>query len=623
VLFERRHRHGDVERAFAAAAVVVGETFRHARLSASPLEPRGVIARWEGDALTVWMGTQVPHIVRDALARAFRLTERQVRVIVPDTGGGFGQKMHVLPEDLAVAAAARLIDRPVRWTETRRENLASASQAREARVEIEVAADAHGILLGLRARIWSDAGSQHIYPLTASLEPMGTATILPGPYRTPAYAYDVLAVATNKPPLGAYRGVGMTMGVFVMERALDLCADRLGLDPAEIRRRNLISRDEYPFSSAAGFVYDSGDYPRALAMALDLAGYERLVRERDAARRHGRLLGVGIACYTEYTGMGGETYRGRGMVHVPGPEAATVSIAADGSVAVHVSFPSQGQGHATTAAQLVADRLGVPIESVHVLQPDTSIAPPGTGTFASRGAVAQGGAVDGAARKVRVALIAMAAAALEASPADLELIGGRVSVRGVPGRNLSVADLARIAHSAAPGARPGARTLEATEVFDPPGPTFSGAVHVASVEVDPETGRVTVRAYALVEDCGPVINPLIVEGQIHGAVAQGIGEALDERLVYDEEGQLLTGTLMDYALPVAAALPDFAVGHLETPSPLTPGGYKGMGEGGTIGAPAAIANAVADAVRPLGIAVTALPILAEALCKRGGAAPRT
>ena len=619
VLFERRHSHGDVERAFAAAAVVVKETFRHARLSASPLEPRGVIARWEGQALTVWTGTQVPHIVRAALAQAFGLAERQVRVIVPDTGGGFGQKMHVMPEDLAVVAAARLINRPVKWTETRRENLAAASQAREARVEIEAAVDARGVLLALRARIWSDAGSHHIYPLTASLEPMGIATILPGPYRTPAYAYDVLAVATNKPPLGAYRGVGMTMGVFVMERALDLCADRLGLDPAEIRRRNLISRDDYPFASAAGFVYDSGDYPKALDLALDLAGYERLVRERDAARRHGRLLGVGIACYTEYTGIGGETYRARGMVHVPGAEAATVSIAADGSVDVHVSFPSQGQGHATTAAQIVADRLGVPIESVRVLQPDTEAAPPGTGTFASRGAIVQGGAVEGAARKVRVALIAIAAAALEASPADLELTGGRVSVRGVPGRGLSVADLARIAYSAAPGARPDAQALEAREVFDPPGPTFSGAVHVASVEVDPETGRVTLRAYAVVEDCGPVINPLIVEGQIHGAVAQGIGEALDERLVYDEDGQLLTGTLMDYALPVASALPDFAVGHLETPSPLTPGGYKGMGEGGTIGAPAAIANAVADAVRPLGIAITALPILPEALRRRGAA----
>jgi carbon-monoxide dehydrogenase large subunit len=320
--------------------------------------------------------------------------------------------------------------------------------------------------------------------------------------------------------------------------------------------------------------------------------------------------------------MGAETYRRRGMVHVAGPEAATVSIAADGSVDVHVSFPSQGQGHATTAAQVVAARLGVPIASVRVMQPDTDTAPPGTGTFASRGAIVQGGAVDGAAKTVRAQILAFAAAALEASPADLELTEGRVSVRGVPGRGVTVADLARIAHSAAPGGRPDARALEATEVFDPPGPTFSGAVHVASVEVDPETGRVTVRAYVLVEDCGPVINPLIVEGQIHGAVAQGIGEALSERLVYDEEGQLLTGTLMDYPLAVASALPAFAVGHLETPSPITPGGYKGMGEGGTIGAPAAIANAVADAVRPLGIAITALPILPEGLGRRGEAARR-
>ena len=450
---------------------------------------------------------------------------------------------------------------------------------------------------------------------------MGTATILPGPYRTPAYAYDVLAVATNKPPLGAYRGVGMTMGVFVMERALDLCADRLGLDPAEIRRRNLISRDDYPFSSAAGFVYDSGDYPTALAMALDLAGYERLVRERDAARRHGRLLGVGIACYTEYTGMGGETYRAAGHGARAGPRSGHRLDRRRRQRAMF-TCPFRPRAKGMPRPPLRSWRIGSACRSSRCASSSRTrtTAPPGTGTFASRGAIAQGGAVDGAARKVRVALVAIAAAALEASPADLELTGGRVSVRGVPGRGLSVADLARIAHSAAPGARPDARALEATEVFDPPGPTFSGAVHVASVEVDPETGRVTVRAYALVEDCGPVINPLIVEGQIHGAVAQGIGEALDERLVYDEEGQLLTGTLMDYALPVASALPDFAVGHLETPSPITPGGYKGMGEGGTIGAPAAIANAVADAVRPLGIAITALPILPEALRRRGAAA---
>ena len=607
VLFRRSHSHGDVDGAFARAAVVLSETFRHGRCSASPLEARGLVASWEGERLTVWTGTQAPHIYGAALACAFRLPEGHVRVIVPDTGGGFGQKMHVLPEDVAVAALARVAGRPVKWIETRRENLAAASQAREGSVDIEAAADRDGVLLALRTRVVSDNGAYHIHPLTAALEPPGTASIIPGPYRTPAYAWEALAVATNKPPLGAYRGVGMTMGAFVMERTLDLLAERLGLDPAEIRRRNLIPRDAYPFRSAAGFVYDSGDYPKALEMALELAGYERLKRERDEARARGRLLGVGISCYTEYTGMGSATYRQRGMVEVPGPEAARVSVEADGTVRCLLSFSSQGQGHATTAAQIVADELGVPLEQVVVVQPDTDETPEGSGTFASRGAIALSGAAGVAAITLRKKALDLAGGLLEASPADLVLNGARVSVRGMPDRGVSLAEVARAA---------GTASLEVTERFDPPGPTFSGAVHVASVEVDAETGRVMVRRYAVVEDCGPVINPMIVEGQVHGAVAQGIGEALGERLVYDGSGQLLTGSLMDYALPAAADLPSFTLGHLETPSPLTAGGHKGMGEGGTIGAPAAIANAVADAVKPLGVRVTSLPILPEVLVSR-------
>jgi len=620
VLFSRRGSQGDVDGAFAAAAHVVRETFHHARCSATPLEPRGVIARWDGQTLTLWIGVQTPSLIRTGVARAFGLPEEHVRVIVPDTGGGFGQKMYVMPEDLAVAELARRTGRPVKWLETRRENLAAAAHAREQRVEIEAAADPAGTLLALRVRVFSDAGAYHIYPLTGALEPLGTASILPGPYRTPAYAFELTALATNKPPTGAYRGVGMTMGAFVMERTLDLVADRLGLDPAEIRRRNLIPREAYPFTSATGFVYDSGDYPKALEQALTLADYERRKREREAGRRSGRLLGIGIACYTEYTGMGSETYRRRGQVDVPGHETARVEMAADGSVNCHVSFPSQGQGHATTTAQLVADELGVPLEAITVHQPDTATAPGGSGTFASRGAIAQRGAAAAAAATVRQKLLAIAGGLLEASSADLLLRDGRVIVRGMPDRGVSIAELARRAHELAPQGRPAgmAPGLEATERFDPPGATFSGAVHVASVEVDPETSRVSVRDYVVVEDCGPVINPMIVEGQIHGAVAQGIGEALGERLVYDESGQLVTGTLMDYPLPVAGALPSFTVGHLETPSPLTPGGHKGMGEGGTIGAPAAIANAVADAVKPLGVTVTTLPILPEDIRPRVG-----
>jgi carbon-monoxide dehydrogenase large subunit len=614
VLFERGHQHGDVDAAFGQAAVVLVQTFTHARCSAAPLEPRGLIAAWEGDALTLWTGSQVPHILRGAMARALRVAPDRVRVVVTDTGGGFGQKMHTMPEDVAVAAAARRIGRPVKWVETRRENLLAAPQAREARVAIEAAADASGRLLGMRARIHSDAGAYHVHPVTASLEPMGTASILPGPYRVPAYAFEVAAVATNKPPIGAYRGVGMAMGAFAMERALDLLAHRLGLDPAEIRRRNLIGPGDYPFTSGAGFVYDSGDYPRALETALELIGYERLARERDAARGRGRLLGVGLSCYTEFTAIGSETYRRRGMVEVPGDEAATVAIAADGAVTCRASFPSQGQGHATTMAQLVADQLGVPVEGVTVLQPDTASCPAGTGTFASRGAAAAAGAVGGAAAALRGRLLALAAEALEASPADIEIRGGRASVRGVPDRAISVTELARRAHAEA--AHDAGRRLEVTQAFDPPGPAFSGAVHAAAVEVDADTGSVSVRRYAVVEDCGPIINPAIVEGQVHGAVAQGIGEALGERLVYDADAQLLTGTLMEYALPVASAVPEPRLRHLEIPSPLVPGGYKGMGEGGTIGAPAAIANAVADAVRPLGVAVTSLPIRPEHLTAR-------
>ena len=607
VLFRCGGSHGDVNGAFARAAVVLRETFRHGRCSASPLEPRGIVASWEGRRLTVWTGTQVPHMVRSGLARALDLREDHVRVIVPDTGGGFGQKMYVLPEDLAVAALAKVAGRPVKWIETRRENLAAASHAREGRVEIEAAADEEGVLQALRARVVSDNGAYHIYPLTAALEPPGTASIIPGPYRTPAYAWEALAVATNKPPLGAYRGVGMAMGAFVMERTLDLLAGRLGLDPAEIRRRNLIPRDAYPFTSAAGFVYDSGDYPKALEMALELASYDALKRERDAGRERGRLFGVGISCYTEYTGMGAATYRHRGMVEVPGPEAARISVAPDGTVRCLLSFPSQGQGHATTAAQIVADQLGVPLEQITVSQPDTDETPEGSGTFASRGAVAQRGAAGSAAAMLKTKVLDLAAGLLEASPADLVIHGGRVTVRGMPDRGVTLAEAARAA---------GSTRLEVTERFDPPGPTFSGAVHVASVEVDAKTGRVTVRSYTVVEDCGPVINPMIVEGQVHGAVAQGIGEALGERVVYDESAQLLTGSLMDYALPTTADLPSFTLGHLETPSPLTPGGFKGMGEGGTIGAPAAIANAVADAVKPLGVRVTSLPILPETLISR-------
>ena len=618
ILFQRRHRQGDVDGAFARAPIVLRQTFEHGRCAPSPLEPRGILADWDGDALTIWSANQAPSIMRTALADALGLPHAQVRIVSPDVGGGFGLKMQVFPEDVAVAALARRLGRPVKWLEERRENLAAASQARAQRTAVEIAAAADGTVLALRSRVMSDNGAYHAYPTTGVLEPLGTASIMPGPYRITAYEFEALALATHKPPLGAYRGVGMTMGAFVAERMLDLVAERLKLDPADVRRRNLIPREAYPFTSATGYTYDSGDYPKALEEALAAVEYDKLRREQEAARAEGRLVGIGIACYTEYTGMGSAGFRRRGAVEVPGIEAATVTVDADATVRCALSFPTQGQGHATTIAQIVADRLGLALEDVRLQRVDTAESPRGSGTFASRGTVAMLGTAAVAADRVGDKLRALAAHRLEAAAPDVELAGGRAFVRGFPDRSIALAEITRIAYSPPRGGLPDglAPGLEATVYCDLPGPTFSGAVHVAVVEVDPGTGRVTVRRYALVEDCGRVINPLIVEGQIHGAVAQGIGEALLESVVYDDDGQLLTATLMDYALPRADDLPLIEIGHLETPSPITPGGVKGMGEGGTIGAPATIANAVADAVRHLGVQITTLPIRPESLLGR-------
>ncbi len=624
ILFERRHRQGDVDGAFARAAVAIRETFEHGRCAPSPLELRGILADWDGEALTVWSPHQAPSLLRTALADALDLPQARVRIVSPDVGGGFGLKMQVFPEDVVVAALTRRLGRPVKWLEERSENLVAASQARGQRTMVELAAAADGTVLALRSRVMSDNGAYHAYPTTGVLEPLGTASIMPGPYRIAAYEFEALALATHKPPLGAYRGVGMTMGAFVTERMLDLVAERLSLDPADVRRRNLIPREAYPYTSATGYVYDSGDFPKALDEALAAVDYDTLRREQRAARDTGRLVGIGIACYTEYTGMGSAGFRRRGAVEVPGIEAATVTVDPDATVRCAVSFPTQGQGHATTIAQIVADRLGLALEDVRLQRVDTAESPRGSGTFASRGTVAMLGSAAVAADRVGDQLRALAAHRLEAAAADVELSGGRAFVRGFPDRAIALADIARSAYSPPLGGLPGgiAPGLEATVYCDLPGPTFSGAVHIAVVEVDPATGRIAVRRYALVEDCGRVINPMIVEGQIHGAVAQGIGEALLESVVYDDGGHVLTATLMDYTLPRADDLPLLEISHLETPSPLTPGGVKGMGEGGTIGAPAAIANAVADAVRHLGVQITTLPIRPDSLLQRSARAER-
>jgi carbon-monoxide dehydrogenase large subunit len=433
---------------------------------------------------------------------------------------------------------------------------------------------------------------------------------MPGPYRVPAYAYTTMAVATNKCPAGAYRGVGMTVGVFVMERLVDKAAAALGLGPDEIRRRNFIGAAEFPYTAASGLVYDSGRFAETLAAALEASGYAGARQEQARRRAEGHKIGIGIASFVEYTGMGSITFARRGMQDVRGSDSATVLVDAAGAARVSVSCPSQGQGHETVFAQLAAGELGLDPAAVTVVQPDTDAVPAGSGTFASRAVVAGGGALIQAAVEVKKKAVALAARLLEASPDDVAAADGRFFVRGSPERGLTWAEVARAAHApgrAGPslGAGPG---LEASSTYDPPPAAFGNGAHVAMVEVDPETGRVAILRYVIAEDCGPMLNPMIVEGQTHGGLAQGIGEALTEEVVYDGDGQLLTATFMDYLIPTVMEVPapgHVRIVHLETASPSTVRGFKGMGESATIGAPACLANAVSDA---LGQPVDALPM---------------
>ncbi|HLW60127.1 MAG TPA: xanthine dehydrogenase family protein molybdopterin-binding subunit [bacterium] len=608
VYFRAAYVHGAVDEAFAGAPVLVRGTFRHQRIAGGPLEGRGIVAAWDArERLTVWACTQVPHILRRGLARFLDLRESQIRVVAPEVGGGFGPKMHLYPEDLVVCAAAHRLGCPVKWVEDRRENLLTMTQAREQVIEAAAVADRGGRILAVRAEIVGDAGAYSVFPLTAALEPMGTAQIIPGPYRVPAYAYTAMAVGSNKPPVGAYRGVGMGIGVFVMERLIDKVAAAIGADPIEVRRINFIRADEFPHTSPTGLVYDSGRYEDTLDAALAAFRYTDAREEQARGRSEGRLIGIGVSAFTEYTGMGSTTFARRGMTDVRGDDSARIVVDDAGHVRAHPSCPSQGQGHETVFAQLVAAELGVDPAQVTVVPVDTDLTPEGSGTFGSRAVIAGGGALRRAAEEVNAKAVAIAARLLEAAPRDVIADRGRFAVRGVRGRSVAWAEVARAAHApAAAGLLPSVEMgLEATASYDPPPAAFSNGAHLALVEVDRHTGRVAVLRYVIAEDCGPLVNPLLVEGQIHGGLAQGLGEAFLEEVRYDDAGQPLTATFMDYLLPAAVETPSVKMVHLETPSPFTAGGFKGMGESATIGAPACIANAVSDA---LGRSVDALPI---------------
>jgi aerobic carbon-monoxide dehydrogenase large subunit len=584
VVFARAISGGDPDGAFRQAAVTIDVAMEQPRLAAVPLECRGAVAAYDAghDRIEVWLSTQTPHAAKARIADALGIPRDHVRVVAPDVGGGFGAKGSLYPEEVLVAYLARRLARPVKWVEDRAENLKVMTHGRGQRARIRAAAAADGTVLAVEADVYADLGA---YCLAATaVIPALTPLVGLGAYRIANTRYRVRGVVTTKAPTGPYRGAGRPEAAYYIERVMDLLAARLGIDPAEIRRRNFIAA--FPYSSPTGLMHDSGNYPALLDRALAMAGYAR-ERAEQAKRRSqgGRPLGIGLSTWIEMVG-GGELW-----------ETGAVRLDAAGQLTVFTGSSPHGQGLATAFSQIAADALGVTPEVVSVVHGDTEAIPDGVGTFASRSLSIGGSAVAEAAQQLRRKIVAAAARLLEAAPADIVLANGAAGVRGAPRRTVTLSEIAK---SAAPsdGLRhdlPAA--MEASVRFTSPRPMVPSGAHIAIVEVDPETGSVTVLRYTAVDDCGRVVNPMLVEGQVHGSLAQGLAQALYEQVVYSGDGQLLTGTLLDYAVPTAADLPPIATGSLESPSPLNPLGAKGIGESGTIGAPPAIVNAVADALR--------------------------
>ncbi len=612
ILYQTRLTAGDVERALSAGRVWE-RTFTTGRHTGVPLEPRSMIADYEPAtrALTVWISTQVPHMMQAVLADLFGLREPRVRVIAPDVGGSFGIKIHVYQDDMAVCALALTLGRPVKFVASRRESFLSDIHAREQTIRVEVGADREGVLTAMRASITAAVGPYSAYPRSSVVEGGQVLRLLPGSYRLRNYDASLRVVAQNKVVTSQYRAVGHPIATAVTESMIELVARDLGLDPAEMRRRNLVCADELPYTSATGNVFDSGSYQAALARLLEAAGYDQLRREQAEARAEGRHVGIGLACFVELTGPGAQFY-GVGGAPISGQEGATLRLEPGGAVTALVGVTNQGQGTHTALAQIIADELDVDLDDISVVSGDTAVVPYGGGTWASRGMPIGGGATLLAARALGERIRSVAAALLEANAADIELGGGRAVVRGSPGRGLSYSEIARAAHFRSNELRGVEPSLEATVHYTNPAPwTFTNGAHLAVVEVDVETGRVRVLRYVAVDDCGRMVNPALVEGQIAGGVAQGLGGALKEHCVYDEAGQLLTTTLMDYAVPTFADVPAIETHHIESPAPTIAGGFKGAGEAGATGAPAAILNAVNDALSPLGVMLTDQPITPE------------
>jgi carbon-monoxide dehydrogenase large subunit len=609
VIFRETRVTGDVESAFAKADHVFRDRYHTNRCIASPMEMRGCLAQYQpyGDKLTFWSSTQVPHVLRTNLASKLGIPENKIRVIAPEVGGAFGQKQSIYPEELVVAYLATRLRKPVRWIEDRRENFVSASHSKEQVVEVEAAIGKDGKVLALRARFIGDGGAYSFNPASLIVEPSLAAMTMPGVYQLENYEYEVIGVVTNKTPVGPYRGVGCTAGQTAREMLFDDIASGLGIDPVDFRRRNMVRSEQFPFEACSGMIYDSGSFIESLGRCADSLEYSKFRTEQGRLRNEGRFVGVGISPYVEATGWGSEMGIQTGFP-VPSHDSATVSMDPSGKVTVAVGVSSHGQGHETSLAQVAADILGVDLEDVAVVHGDTDVAPYGLGTYASRSAIVGGGSVSLAAMELRSRILQIAGRLLEAAPQDLIAQDGHVFARNAEGRSLTMAEVANAAYFDSSGREDGeSRLLQITRLYEPRA-TYSNGCVGATVEVDVETGSVRIDRIVVVEDCGTILNPMIVDGQVHGGVVQGIGNALYEELVYDGKAQPLFSTLMDYLLPTAAETPLLDVLHIESPSPVTVGGMKGMGEAGMIASPAAILIAVVDALRSFDPQVHELPL---------------
>jgi aerobic carbon-monoxide dehydrogenase large subunit len=610
-----RWQIGDAARtdaAFAQAATVVRQRLVNQRLIPVAIEPRASLATYvrATDELTLWVTSQNPHVHRLIMgAFVLGIPEHKFRVISPDVGGGFGSKIFIYPEEVAVAWLARTLERPVKWTAERRESFMTDSHGRDHITDAEMALDADGRIVGLRVHTIANLGA-HLTLFAPAVPTYLYGTLLSGQYRIPTIHADVTAVFTHTTPVDAYRGAGRPEACYLIERLVDLSARQLGMDPAELRRRNFIPPDQFPYLTPVALQYDSGNYEPALDRALAMADYTNLRIEQQRLRKQGRYIGVGLSSYIEACGLAPSQVVGQLGAQAGLYESANVRVHPTGKVSVFTGSHQQGQGHETTFAQLVADRLGVSTDDVEVVHGDTGRVQFGMGTYGSRSGSVGGTAIVVSLDKIVEKSKRIAAHMLEAAPEDIELTAGRFHVRGFPDRSKGLADIslaAYLAHSMPAGMEPG---LEATSFFDPPNFTYPFGTHIAIVEVDADTGQVTLLRYIAVDDVGNVINPMIVDGQLHGGIAQGVAQALWETAQYDDNGQLLTGSLMNYGLPKAHQLPFFELDRTVTPSPVNPLGVKGVGEAGAIASPPAVVNAVMDALSPFGIAHLDMPLTA-------------